>query len=88
MKKETYNSNITKDDKQALREKKENIRFDAADDVILQERKTPVDFTGKDLDVPGRDLPSKTNKKNYKDEENQLYSLGSEENENLEQDTI
>jgi hypothetical protein len=34
--------------------------------------------------VPGRKLPKNETKKTLKDEENQLYSLEDEENENLE----
>ena len=74
-KEEKYNSNITKDDKQALRERQDvNTRTD------------DVDFSGKELDVPGRKLPSNTTKRNLKDEENTLYGQGSSTNENLEQD--
>ena len=36
----------------------------------------PVDFTGKDLDVPGSELDDETEKTGNEDEENNLYSLG------------
>jgi len=76
-KESNYNSDVTKDDLDALKERQE-----------VNNRAEKVDFTGKDLDVPGRKLPSdKTNKK-LKDEENSLYGQGSGSNENLEQDKI
>ena len=82
--KEKYNSEINKEDKKALGDISGNLRNDDGEDSVLQKRKKPVDFTGKDLDVPGRVLPSNKTKKKLKDEENQLYGLGSEHNENLE----
>ncbi|TDT45247.1 hypothetical protein CLV90_2332 [Maribacter spongiicola] len=84
-KKAEYNSDITEQDLSALGEKTKNTRTDGGDDDQLNERENDVDFAGKDLDVPGRNLPK--NKMNLKDEENQLYSQGGGENENLEQDT-
>ena len=81
-----YNSKITKADKEMLGDKAGNLRNDGGDDRILKKRKNEVDFAGEDLDVPGRKLPKNKTKKTLKDEENQLYSLGDEENENLEQD--
>lgn len=61
-----------------------NLRSDGGDDEQLENRVRPVDFEGKDLDVPGRDLPENRTKKTLKDEENQLYSQGGSGNENLE----
>ena len=80
-----YNSDVTEQDLSALGEKTKNTRTDGGDDVQLIERENDVDFAGKDLDVPGRNLPK--NQIDLKDEENQLYSQGGAENENLEQDT-
>ncbi|MDO6472872.1 hypothetical protein [Maribacter sp. 1_MG-2023] len=80
-----YNSDVTEQDLSALGEKTKNTRTDGGDDVQLINRKNDVDFAGNDLDVPGRSLPK--NQMNLKDEENQLYSQGGAENENLEQDT-
>ena len=84
----TYNSDITKDDLQVLGDKAGNLRNDNADDELLKNKVNDADFTGKKLDVPGRTLPKSKNNKIIKDEENQLYSLGEEQNENLEQDSI
>lgn len=82
--KTTYNSEVTKEDIDALGKK--NLSMDAKDDRPLQDRKKPVDFTGKDLDVPGRDdvSVSKNKKIKLKDEENSLYGQGGERKENLE----
>ena len=80
-----YNSDVTEQDLSALGEKIKNTRTDGGDDVQLINRKNDVDFAGKDLDLPGRSLLK--NQINLKDEENQLYSQGGAENENLEQDT-
>ncbi len=84
-KEETYNSDITKDDLQALGDKAGNLKTDLSDDELLKEREEKVDFAGKGLDVPGRDLPSGTTKKSLKDEENTLYGQGGTGNEDLEQ---
>ena len=69
-----YNPNISKEEKKELGEKIENLRSDGGDDEQLKHRQRPVDFEGKDLDVPGRTLPEDRDKKELKDEENQLYS--------------
>lgn len=83
-----YNSDITSDDLQALGDKQENLRNDNGEDRILKNRINQVDFSGNNLDVPGRVKVKNQTKKKLKDEENQLYSLGSGDNENLEIDTI
>ena len=80
--KKMYNSKITKEEKEVLGDKSGNLRNDEGDDQILKKRKKKVDFVGEDLDVPGRKLPKNKTNKTLKDEENQLYSLGNEENEN------
>lgn len=82
--KESYNPNITESDEQILGDRSGNLRSDAFDDESLKNREEPVDFAGEDLDIPGRELPSQKTKKTFKDEENQLYSLGTAHNENLE----
>ncbi len=86
--KTNYNSEITKEDLRTLGDKEGNLKNDLNEDEYLKERKKKVDFTGKDLDIPGRSLPKNKTKKVLKDEENQMYSLGSDDNENLEIDTI
>lgn len=83
-----YNSDVTKDDLQALGDKSGNLRNDNADDELLKNKVNRTDFSGQALDIPGRKLPKNKTHKLLNDEENQLYSLGSEENENLEIDSI
>jgi len=80
-----YNPEITDEDLQAIGDKEGNLKTELSDDELLKERKKKVDFTGKDLDVPGRDLPSQRTQNSLKDEENQLYAQGSGDNESLEQ---
>ena len=55
-------------------------RTDNGDDAMLKERQKDVDFSVSDLDVPGRNLPKDKTPKKLKDEENQLYSQGTDGN--------
>lgn len=86
-KKEGYNADITKEDLNALGEKVVHQRTDKGDDAMLRERKKDVDFSGSDLDIPGRNTPKDSTNKKLKDEENQLYSQGGSGNEDLERDS-
>ncbi|MDO1500584.1 hypothetical protein Q2T40_10625 [Winogradskyella maritima] len=84
-KKEKYNPEVTMDDVNDLGDRIINQKEDGqGDDSQLQNRVHDVDFTGKDLDVPGRDLPKNRTAQQLKDEENQLYSQGSGHNDHLE----
>lgn len=78
-----YNPNITEHDKDILQQK--NIHGDGGDDQQLRDRKEEVDFAGKDLDVPGRNKAKKSNT-GFRDEENQLFSQGGDDKNNLEED--
>ncbi|MGB3151849.1 MAG: hypothetical protein WBB27_14420 [Maribacter sp.] len=80
--KKKYNPIITKEDLKVIGTKKEYLRRDEGADARLRERHNPVDFAGKDLDIPGRDSAIKTN--GLKDEKNEHQSLGSAHNDNLE----
>ncbi len=81
----SYNAEITKQDKEILNQ--DNIHGDGGDDQFLKDRKEKVDFAGEDLDVPGRNTAKKGNgPKGLKDEENGLYSQGSDSKNNLERD--
>lgn len=77
-----YDSKISKEDLNALR--KRGLSMDAGDDRLLQNRKEPIDFTGKDLDVPKKDTVNLTPSAGIVDEENTLYAQGSQHNEHLE----
>ena len=44
------------------------------------------DVTGSDLDVPGRELDDKDEKIGEEDEENNYYSLGGDEHNDLDED--
>lgn len=79
-----YNPNVTEHDRDILSQK--NIHGDGGDDQQLKDRNEKVDFAGKDLDVPGREQAKKNKGNGLRDEENKLFSQGSEDNENLEQD--
>lgn len=69
-----YNPEVTEEDLKALGEKSENIHHDNGEDELLENRVYPADFSGKDLDVPGRDMAEKRDRKTLKDEENELFS--------------
>lgn len=82
--KASYNPELTSENVDALGERiveqKKNLK---GDDAQLINRTKKVDFTGKNLDVPGRDVSS-NHKGALKDEENELYSQGSGHNDHLE----
>ena len=80
-------SNVSDQEKDLLGERPKNLRTDGGDDIQLNKnhRSHPVDFEGKDLDIPGRSLPEDRSKKELKDEENQLYSQGGPDNDKLEE---
>ncbi|WFO14647.1 hypothetical protein M601_011785 [Cellulophaga baltica 4] len=78
-----YNSNVTEDDLQALGKK--GLSMDTGDDSLLQDRKDRIDFSGEDLDVPGRHEVNLTPNLGLKDEENSLFGQGGDDKENLEE---
>lgn len=75
---------ITPEDKKALGPK--DLSMDGGDDEELLRRKRKVDFAGEDLDSPGSELDDEQEEIGSEDEENNLYSLGSGENENPEKE--
>ena len=82
-----YNPDITKEDKALLGEDRDNIHNDGSADRELKNRNKKVDFTGKDLDVPGRIAAHKeSDTTGLNNEENKLHSQGGERNNNLERD--
>ena len=85
--KETYNSAITEHDKDILRQDNANLHRDGNADQQLVDRKEKVDFTGGDLDIPGRTTAQKDNgTPALNDEENKLHSQGGDRHNNLERD--
>jgi hypothetical protein len=76
-------SDLTKEDFEALGERE--LSLDMGDDEQLRHRTAPVDFTGEDLDVPGTELDDAQESIGSEDEENNSYSLGGENHENLEE---
>lgn len=81
----SYNAEITQEDLNALGAQTQNQRTSQqGDDKQLTQREKAVDFSGADLDVPGRTLPKDRAASSLKDEENQLHSQGSGHNDHLE----
>lgn len=68
-----YDPNINEDDLQALHD--EGLSMDQNQDKPLAERDRPVDFTGKDLDIPGRNERDTTHKgTDIPDEDNHQFN--------------
>lgn len=80
--KQEYDSDVSPKKNDALRDK--GLSMDSGDDRMLEQRQKKIDFTGKDLDVPGRDTPNNAHSTNLKDEENTLYGQGADSKEGLE----
>lgn len=74
---------VTSEDIEALGEK--DLSMDMGDDEELKHRTTPVDFSGKDLDVPGVELDDEQESIGSEDEENNNYSLGGGNHNDLEE---
>lgn len=80
--KENYDSDVSPKENDALRDK--GLSMDSGDDRLLERRQQKIDFTGKGLDVPGRQTLNNANTKNLNDEENTLYGQGAESKDGLE----
>lgn len=76
-------SNLTSEDLEALGPK--DLSMDMNDDEQLKHRTTPVDFSGKDLDIPGSELDDQQEQLGSEDEENNSYSIGGDNHEDLEE---
>ena len=76
-------ADVTKEDLQALNAADNSFE---GDDAVLEGRAYPIDFAGKDLDVPGAQLDDRGEQTGDEDEENNFYSLGGENHEDLEED--
>jgi hypothetical protein len=76
-------ADVTKEDLEALGPR--DLSMDLGDDEDLKHRVHPVDFSGKDLDVPGAELDDAQEKKGSEDEENNSYSIGGDAHDKLEE---
>lgn len=77
-------SDVTEDDIQALGPL--DLSMDMGEDEQLRKRVWPPDFAGDDLDVPGSEADDDAESLGSEDEENNLYSLGGDRHEDLEED--
>ena len=76
-------SDLTKEDYEALGPR--DLSLDGGDDEQLKHRVWPVDFAARDLDIPKGD-EERIDALGQGDEENDHYSLGGDDKENLEDD--
>jgi hypothetical protein len=83
-KKKRSESDVTKEDLLALGS--DELSSDDGDDEQLKDRTLPLDFSGKDLDIPGSELDDASEEIGSEDEENNGYSLGGDNHEDLEED--
>lgn len=67
-----YNPDITDDDQQALQDK--GLSMDQGQDKDLADRDRPVDFTGKNLDIPGREERDTSTGTGIPDEDNYQFN--------------
>lgn len=77
-------NDLTKEDYEALGPK--DLSLDMGDDEGLKHRASPIDFSAKDMDIPGSELDDDLEAIGSEDEENNAYSLGGDNHENLEED--
>lgn len=76
-------SDVTAEDMEALGPK--DLSMDMGDDEQLKHRIRPVDFSAHDLDIPGSELDDEQEEVGSEDEENNSYSLGGDNHEDLEE---
>jgi hypothetical protein len=74
---------VTEEDLEALGP--EDLSLDMGADEELKHRTRPVDFTGKDLDIPGSELDDAAESTGSEDEENNGYSIGGDDHNDLEE---
>lgn len=82
--KKDKDADLTDEDLQALGD--ENLSMDGGDDEQLKQRSYTTDFGGSDLDVPGSEDDDDMERVGSEDEENNLYSIGGDNHEDLEED--
>lgn len=74
---------VTEEDLEALGP--EDLSLDMGADEELKHRTRPVDFTAKDLDIPGSELDDAAESTGSEDEENNSYSIGGDDHNDLEE---
>jgi hypothetical protein len=74
---------VNADDIAALGPK--DLSMDGGDDELLAHRTSAVDFAGNDLDIPGSELDDQSESVGTEDEENNGYSLGGDDHNDLEE---
>ena len=84
-KKPLSGSDVTREDLDALGPADDNLSMDLGDDELLKGR--DYDFSGDDLDVPGSELDDDEEEIGEEDEENNPYSLGGDDHDDLEEDS-
>ncbi|HYF67035.1 MAG TPA: hypothetical protein VD884_02815, partial [Ohtaekwangia sp.] len=77
-------ADLNKEDYEALGPR--DLSLDGGDDEQLKHRTWPVDFTARDIDIPGSELDDRNEAIGSEDEENNSYSLGGDEKDSLEDD--
>jgi hypothetical protein len=82
---ENQDAEVTDEDLQALGTDELNQDL-GEDEAILKKRTHPVNFSGDDLDVPGAELDDELEGTGSEDEENNSWSIGGDNHENLEED--
>lgn len=73
------NADLTEEDLEALGP--EDLSMDLGDDEDLKHRLHPIDFSAKDLDIPGSELDDDDEVVGSEDEENNSYSIDQDDNE-------
>lgn len=73
-------------DPENISKKKNIIKIDNT--ALLNEKNFDEDQTGEDLDVPGSELDDQQENIGSEDEENNYYSLGGDDHNDLEEDKI
>jgi hypothetical protein len=76
-------SNVSADEKRLL--ESDELSEDMGEDEELRTRVWDVDVSGSDLDIPGAESDDEEEDVGEEDEENNLYSLGGDRHEDMEQ---
>jgi hypothetical protein len=83
---EDEDAELTRADLDALGSASGDLNMDGGDDDQLKKRKTPAHFSGDGLDVPGSDDNKDMENIGEEDEENNFYSLGGDNHNDLDED--